>query len=55
MLFYNQTLFYTEQCISKAACPEGFSVVANANPNKCYLVGSDDVKNYGAASVSILF
>ncbi|CAG2210220.1 unnamed protein product [Mytilus edulis] len=39
-----------EQCNPKAACPEGFSVVANANPNKCYLVGSDDVKNYGAAS-----
>ncbi|CAG2196932.1 unnamed protein product [Mytilus edulis] len=39
-------------CRPNAACPAGFTTVANGNSNKCYLVGSADVANFAAASVA---
>ncbi|XP_076086875.1 uncharacterized protein LOC143057452 [Mytilus galloprovincialis] len=38
-------------CRPDAACPAGFTTVANGNSNKCYLVGSADVANFAAASI----
>ncbi|CAC5401209.1 unnamed protein product [Mytilus coruscus] len=40
------------QCSPTAACPAGFSVVENANSNKCYFAGSVDVANFAAANAA---
>ncbi|VDH94645.1 Hypothetical predicted protein [Mytilus galloprovincialis] len=40
------------QCSPIAACPAGFAVVVNGNPNKCYRVLATETANYAAASVA---
>ncbi|VDI54365.1 Hypothetical predicted protein [Mytilus galloprovincialis] len=40
------------QCSPRAACPAGFAVVVNGNPNKCYRVLATEAANYAAASVA---